>query len=53
MPPLQSRLYWKTMKGHSREIVGNVLKIMQKQADEYKFVIPVSKVHERVASANV
>jgi hypothetical protein len=24
---------------------------MQKEADEYKFVIPVSKVHERVASA--
>jgi hypothetical protein len=51
MPLVQSRLYLKTLKGQSLEIVGNVLKFMQKEADEHKFIIPVSKVHERVASA--
>jgi hypothetical protein len=38
------------IKGQSREIVGGVLKFMQKEADEHKFVIPVSKVHELVTS---
>jgi hypothetical protein len=28
-----------------------MLKFMQKEAGEHKFIIPVSKVHERVASA--
>jgi predicted house-cleaning noncanonical NTP pyrophosphatase (MazG superfamily) len=48
MPLFQSRLYRKTLKGKSLEIVK---KFMQKEADEHKFIIPVSKVHERVASA--
>jgi hypothetical protein len=51
MPPVLSRLHRKTLKGQSREIVGSVLKSMQKGADEHRFVIPMSKVHERVASA--
>jgi hypothetical protein len=46
MPTVQSRQYRK-----SRETVGNVMKFMQKEEDEHKFIIPVSKLHERVASA--
>jgi hypothetical protein len=51
MPPGQSRVYRKTLKGHTREVVANVLQFMQKEADKRQFVIPVMKVHERVASA--
>jgi hypothetical protein len=32
------------------EGVTNVLQFMQKEAHQHKFVIPVTKVHERVAS---
>jgi hypothetical protein len=48
---VQSRLYRKTLKCQSRETVGNVMKFRQKDDDEHKCIIPVSKVHERVASA--
>jgi hypothetical protein len=51
MPPRQSRAYRKTLKGQTREAVANVLQFMQKEANQRQFVIPVTKVHERVAAA--
>jgi hypothetical protein len=51
MPPGQSRVYRKTLKGHTREVVANVLQFTQKEADQRKFVIPVTKAYERVAPA--
>jgi hypothetical protein len=39
------------LKGQTREVVANVLQFMQKEADQHKFVIPVTKVYERVAPA--
>jgi hypothetical protein len=51
MPTGQSRVYRKTPIGQTREVVANVLPFMQKEADQHKFVIPVTKFHGRVASA--
>jgi hypothetical protein len=51
MLPSQSRVHRKTLKGQTWEVVANVLQFMQKEADRRQFVIPVTKVHERVASA--
>jgi hypothetical protein len=52
MPPVQSTFYQKTLIGQSREIVTNVMHLTQKEADEHKFVLPVSKVHVLIAYAN-
>jgi hypothetical protein len=38
------------MKGKSQDVIANVLQVVQKEADEHKFVIPVTKVHKHVVS---
>jgi hypothetical protein len=52
MPPVQSRVYRKALKGQSRKNVANVLQFMQKEADEHIFVAPVNKEQEHVAFAS-
>jgi hypothetical protein len=45
-----SQISRKVLQDQTQEVVLNVLQFMHKEADEHKFVIPVAKVHERVAS---
>jgi len=50
MLPSYFRVYRKTLKGQTWDVVANVLQFMQKEADHRKFDTAVMKVQECVMS---
>ncbi|KAG5876616.1 hypothetical protein JTB14_010106 [Gonioctena quinquepunctata] len=51
MDVFKSQVKNKVLSGQSRELVANLIKFMREEATRKYFIIPVSKVTERVVAA--
>lgn len=51
MPPVLSKLKGKVLHSQSREIINNVLRFMEEEAQQGSCIIPVGKAQERTAKA--
>jgi hypothetical protein len=51
MPPVLSKLKHRILRSQTREVVWNVLKFMEQEAEQGFFTMPISKAQERTEAA--
>jgi hypothetical protein len=51
MPPVLSKLKHRILHSQTREVVWNVLKFVELEAEQGSFTIPISKAQERTEAA--
>jgi hypothetical protein len=51
MPPVLLKLKHRILHSQTREVVWNVLKFMEQEAEQGSFTIPISKANERTEAA--